>query len=78
MKHSLELLAVPADIQLRELVAFSRTPDEFYLSFNNWRLKSMADFHSEFVTNQLDLLDSMEQIFIPMGNECWTESGSAN
>jgi hypothetical protein len=78
LKQSLELLAAPAHIQLREPAASSRRADELYLSFKHWRLKSMGDFQSEFATDQLALLDSMEQLFACMGPECWTDEGVTN
>jgi hypothetical protein len=38
LKHSLQLLASQADIQLGKLPDFGHKPDELFLSYSNWRM----------------------------------------
>jgi hypothetical protein len=75
LKHSLEILAAPADIQLRAVPPFGHKAGELYMSFNHWRVKVVGSFHSEIAMDQRLLLDSMERTFRGMGQECWTDDG---
>ena len=77
LKHSLELLAAPPNIQLRVVPAFGYRADELYLSFDHWSAKLLSSFQSELATEQLYYLDSLQQIFVQMGHDCWTDSGVA-
>ena len=77
LKHSLELLAAPPNIQLRVVPAFGYRADELYLSFDHWRAKLLSGFQSELAAEQLSCLDSLQQIFVEMSHECWTDSGVA-
>jgi hypothetical protein len=36
LKHSLEILAAPADIQLRAVPEFGHKAGQLYMSFNHW------------------------------------------
>jgi hypothetical protein len=78
LKHSLQLLAAPSDIQLQEVPPFGRKADELYLCFDHWRSKVMGSFPSDIATDQRSHLDSMEQIFMSMGRDCWTDDGVNN
>jgi hypothetical protein len=78
LKHSLQILAAPADIQLREVSASSNKADQLYLKFEHWRSKVMSSFASEIEADQQSLLDSMERTFTRMGRECWTDDGVTN
>jgi hypothetical protein len=75
LKHSLELLAAPPEIQLRVVPAFGYRADELYLSFDHWRNKLLVNFESELATDQLTCLDSLQELFGRMGNDCWTDFG---
>jgi len=75
LKHSLEILAAPADFQLRAVPPFGHKACQLYMSFNHWRVKVVASFPSEIAMDQRFLLDSMERIFRGMGRECWTDDG---
>ena len=75
LKHSLEILAAPADIQLRTVQAFGHKAGGLFMSFNHWRTKVIGSFPSEIATDQRSLLDSMDRIFMDMGWECWTDDG---
>jgi hypothetical protein len=78
LKHSLQLLASQADVQLRELPDCCLKSDELFLSFNNWRMALVANFQSETTTHQLSCLDAILQKFGPMGHESWTDSALSN
>jgi hypothetical protein len=75
LKHSLQLLAAPPEFQLRVVPAFGYRADELYLSFDHWRAKLLNGFQSELAAEQLACLDSLQEIFIEMGHECWSDSG---
>jgi hypothetical protein len=77
LKHSLQLLAAPPDIQLRVVPAFGYRADELYLSFEHWRSKLLVYFQSELAADQLTCLNSLQQIFVEMRHECWTDDGVA-
>jgi hypothetical protein len=77
LKHSLQLLAAPPDIQLRVVPAFGYRADELYLSFEHWRSKLLVHFESELQADQLSCLGSLQKIFVEMNHECWTDSGVA-
>jgi hypothetical protein len=76
LKHSIELLAAPPEIQLRVVPAFGYKADELYLSFDHWRNKLLVNFQSELAVDQLTTLDSLQELFGRMGNDCWTDSGA--
>jgi hypothetical protein len=75
LKHSLELLAAPPDVQLRVVPAFGYRAHELYLSFDHWRMKVLGNFLSELAAEQISCLDSLQQTFMTMGHECWADSG---
>jgi len=78
LKYSLQILAAPAEIQLREVSASGHKADELYLKFGHWRSKVLYSFPSEIAISQRSLLDSMERTFTGMGRECWTDNGVSN
>jgi len=75
LKHSLQLLAAPPDIQLRVVPAFGYRADELFLSFDHWRAKLLDNFQSELAAEQLSCLDCLQETFVRMGHECWTDNG---
>ena len=75
LKRSLQLLAAPPDIQLRVVPAFGYRADELFLSFDHWRAKLLDNFQSELAAEQLSCLDCLQEIFVEMGHECWTDNG---
>jgi hypothetical protein len=78
LKHSLQLLATQADIQLRELPDFCHKSDQLFLSFNNWRTALAANFKSEMTADQLSCIDAIQQTFVRMGRESWTDDAVSN
>ncbi len=75
LKHALEILAAPADIQLGAVPPFGHKAGELYMSFNHWRVRVVGSFPSEIATDQQFLLDSMELTFRGMDQKCWTDDG---
>jgi len=78
LKNSLHLLAAPADIQLLDSATFGHKADALYLSFAHWRIKVMGNFYSDIAADQLAHLELLEQLFLSMGKECWTDYGVKN
>jgi hypothetical protein len=78
LKYSLQILAAPAEIQLREMSVSGYRTDELYLKFVHWRSKVIGSFSSEIAIDQRALLDSMARTFTGMGRECWTDNGVSN
>ena len=75
LKHSLEILAAPADIQLRTVPSFGHRAGQLYMSFNHWRSRVVGYCPCEIGVGQRALLDSMERTFTDMSQECWTDNG---
>jgi hypothetical protein len=61
MKESLQLLACPAEIQLRKFPDFVHLPDELALDFNNFRLAIVNNFRAELTGEQVSCLNSIDQ-----------------
>jgi hypothetical protein len=78
LKHSLELLAAPSDFQLRVAPAFGYRADELYMGFEHCRMKVLSNFESELASEQLSCLKSLQQIFLQMRHECWTDGAVAD
>jgi hypothetical protein len=78
LKHSVTLLASPADIQLREVPIFGHKADELFFCFEHWRKRALCSFQSEMKVDQLFCLDSIQQVFAKMGRECWSDDGLRN
>lgn len=77
LKHSLELLAAPPEIQVRVVPCFEYRADELSLTFDHWRKKVLGNFQSELEADQLSALDYLQQIFARVGQDFWTEAAIA-
>ena len=76
LKHSLQLLACPAEVQLNLLPSFVCKADELALGFNQWRLVAVDNFRSELTASQLSCLDAIDgslSELTNMGSEHWTD-----
>jgi hypothetical protein len=78
LKHSLELLAAPPEIQLRVVPPFGYRADELYLSFEHWRMQVLGNFQSDLEADQVSGLDSLQQIFVQMSQDFWTDGAIAS
>ena len=76
LKHSIQLLACPAEVQLKLLPSFVCKADEFALDFDDWRLVAVGNFRSELTAGQLACLDAIDgrlSELSDMGTEYWTD-----
>jgi len=76
LKHSLQPLACPPEIQLKMLPRFVCKADELALDFDLWREVVLSNFRSELSTDQMCCIESIDQSLAQltrMGPECWTE-----
>lgn len=76
LKHSIQLLACPADVQLRMLPDFVCKADELALDFDHWKDVVLAQFSSELTPAQkasLAALDSSLSQVTKAGPPLWTE-----
>jgi hypothetical protein len=78
LKLSLELLAAPPEIQLHFVPDFGYRADELYLGFDQWRSQLLANFHSELAADQLNSLNSIQEVFILMDQRCWNDTAVAD
>jgi hypothetical protein len=77
LKHSLELLAAPPEIQLRFVPDFGYRADELYLGFDHWRSQLLVNFESELAADQRNCLNSLQELFVLMDNHCWNDTAVA-
>jgi hypothetical protein len=78
LKHSIQLLASPPEVQLTLLPSFVCKADELALDFNQWCLVALSNFRSEFTPDQLLCLDAIDSSLSELthkGSEHWTEDG---
>jgi hypothetical protein len=76
LKHSIQLLACPPEVQLNLLPSFVCKADELALDFDHWRDVALRNFRSELTVDQLSCLDAIGRRFSEltrMGSEHWTE-----
>jgi hypothetical protein len=76
LKHSIQLLACPPQVQLQMLPDFVVKADELALDFDLWREVVLHNFRSELTTDQISSIDSIDRILsdlTDMGPEHWTD-----
>jgi len=61
LKHSIQLLACPAEIQLRMLPRFVCRADELVLDFDLWKEIVLNNFRSELSTDQMCCIESIDR-----------------
>ena len=57
LKHSIQLLACPPEVQLNLLPSFVCKVDELALDFDHWQRVALSNFRSELTADQLSCLD---------------------
>ena len=78
LKHSLQLLACPPEIQLRKFPDFVHAPDELALDFDNFRMAFVSNFRAELTGEQLSCLDSIDQVLSQMPKDCFSPNAVTN
>jgi hypothetical protein len=76
LKHSIQLLACPANIQLKMIPDFVCKPDELPLDFDYWNAVVLGNFRSELTTDQISSSESIDRALSELtdiGPEHWTE-----
>jgi hypothetical protein len=76
LKHSIQLLACPAEIQLKLLPDFVCKADEFALDFDHWKEVVLRNFSTDLSTDQKSSIERVDNSLLDltgMGPEHWTE-----
>lgn len=61
LKHSLQLLASSADVQLQLLPAYVCKADELALEFDHWREVVLDNYREELSTDQVQALTALDE-----------------
>jgi hypothetical protein len=75
LKHSLQLLASPAEIQLSKFPPFVHAPDEMALDFQNFHAAFVGSFRAEMTDAQLRCLESIDKSLGAMRKDCFSSDG---
>jgi hypothetical protein len=76
LKHSIQLLALPPEIQLALLPDFVCKADELALDFDHWRDVAVSNFRSEMMREELSSLQALDQSLSELtglGSQYWTD-----
>lgn len=76
LKHSVQLLASPAEVQLRTMPDFVCKADELALDFDLWKDATLSNFRSELTGAQTVSIDAISRSLSDMtraGPQLWTE-----
>jgi hypothetical protein len=77
LKHSLQLLAIPAEQQLDLLPDFVLKGDELALEFDHWYIVSIGNYGEEFTAAQKEAMKAIIELLDKMSgqknSELWTE-----
>jgi hypothetical protein len=81
-KHALQRLACPAEMQIQLIPSFACAADEMALGFDHWAQVFIGNFRSEFTTEQIASLTSIDEKFDlfsgegkGFNEEFWTDDG---
>jgi hypothetical protein len=72
LKHSLQLLACRAEIQLNNFPNFVAVADELALDFENFRATLTGNYRTELTAEQASCLDSLERSLSELNEETWS------
>jgi hypothetical protein len=75
LKHSLQLLACPAEIQLTKFPPFVHGPDEMALDFDNFHEAFVGNFRTDMTNEQLHCLELIDKSFEQMDKNCFSANG---
>jgi hypothetical protein len=76
LKHSVQLLACPPELQLKMLPHFVCKADELALDFDQWREIVLNNFRSELSIDQMSCIERIDRSLselTQMGPGYWTE-----
>jgi len=76
LKHSVQLLASPPDVQLKMLPCSVNRADELALDFDLWREIVLNNFRSQLSAKQMSAIEKIDRslsLLTRMRPECWTE-----
>jgi hypothetical protein len=75
LKHSLQLLACPAEIQLTKFPPFVHAPDEMASDFDNFQEAFVGNFRTDMTNEQLHCLELIDKSFEQMDKNCFSPDG---
>jgi len=76
LKHSIQLLASPAEVQLVLLPDFACKADELALDFDQWRDVAVSNFRPEMMPEELSSLEALDHSLSQLtdrGPQYWTD-----
>ena len=76
LKHSIQLLALPPEVQPALLPDFVCKADELALDFDHWHDVAISNFRSEMTSGQLSSLQALDQslsALTGLGSQYWTD-----
>ncbi len=76
LKHSLQLLACRAEIQLNNFPNF--VADELALDFENFRDTLTGNFRAGLTAEQVSCLDSLDRSLSELNEEAWSNGAVVN
>jgi hypothetical protein len=77
LKHSIQLLGCPAEMQLKLLPVFVCKADELALDFDNWKTVALKNFGPQLTEYQLHCLSALDERLTELSRsnpEIWTEN----
>jgi len=76
LKHSVQLLALPPDLQLELLPSFVCKADELALEFDHWREVALDNYRKELTVDQVSAISGLDEKFdwlTANGKQRWTD-----
>jgi hypothetical protein len=78
LKHSLQLLACRAEIQINNARNFVAVADELALDFENFRDTLTGSFRTELTAEQTSRLDSLGRSLSELNKEAWSNGAAVD
>jgi hypothetical protein len=78
LKHSLQLLACRAEIQLNNFPNFVAVADELALDFENFRDALRGNYRTELTAEQASCLASLDRSLSELNEETWNNGAAVN
>jgi len=77
LKHSIQLLGCPAEVQLKSLPDFVCKADELALDFDHWKSVALENFRLDLTEYQVQCLRALDYSLTELSDrssELWTET----